>query len=114
MYAALRSVMVVDGTRISAFVIDDDAHSDQFREYVRYFQPAKLYKIPTMIMHGLMIPRYNIIMVIDNFNLFRSKLTFKKAMKFDSEAGKIVEINDTYDRYIIQILRRAKDPGGKS
>ena len=53
-------------------------------------------------------------MVIDNFDLFRSKLTFRKATKFDSEAGKVVEINDTYDRYIVQILRRAKDPGGKS
>ena len=53
-------------------------------------------------------------MVIDNFDLFRNKLTFKKATKFDSEIGKVVEINDTYDRYIVQILRRAKDPGGKS
>ena len=53
-------------------------------------------------------------MTIDNFNLFRSKLTFKKATKFDSNSGKIVEVNDTYDRYVVQILRRAKDPGGKS
>lgn len=40
-------------------------------------------------------------MIIDNFDLFRSKLTFRKATKFDSETGKIVEINDTYDRYIV-------------
>lgn len=53
-------------------------------------------------------------MTIDNFDLFRSKLTFKKAVKFDPNTGIAVEINDTYDRYVVQILKRAKDPGGKT
>ena len=53
-------------------------------------------------------------MTIDNFDLFRSKLTFKKAVKFDPDTGIAVEINDTYDRYVVQILKRAKDPGGKT
>jgi len=50
-------------------------------------------------------------MTIDNFDLFRPHLEFKKAVKTGGKKdGK--EINDTYDRYIIQILRRAKDVRG--
>jgi len=52
-------------------------------------------------------------MTIDNFDLFRARLDFQKATKFDPSTGKIETINDTYDRYVVQILRRAKDPGGK-
>lgn len=53
-------------------------------------------------------------MTIDNFDVFREKLTFEKARKFNSKTGRMEEINDTYDRYIVQILKRAKDDDGKS
>ena len=53
-------------------------------------------------------------MTIDNFDIFREKLTFEKARKFNSKTGRMEEINNTYDRYIVQILKRAKDDGGKS
>lgn len=48
-------------------------------------------------------------MVIDNFELFRSHLTFEKAKKFNPNTGNLEVINDTYDRYIVQILQRPKD-----
>lgn len=52
-------------------------------------------------------------MLIDNFDIIRSHLTFEPAMKFDAETKKLKRLNDTYDRYIVQILRRAKDVDGK-
>lgn len=48
-------------------------------------------------------------MIIDNFNIFRSHLTFEPAKKFNPKTGNLEIINDTYDRYIVQILQRAKD-----
>lgn len=51
-------------------------------------------------------------MTIDNFDLFRSHLEFKKAVKNGGKKDD-KEIADTYDRYIIQILRRAKDVSGR-
>ena len=53
-------------------------------------------------------------MKVDNFDIIREHLTFEPAMKFDSETKKLKSLNDTYDRYIVQILKRAKDAGGKS
>jgi len=53
-------------------------------------------------------------MTIDNFDIFRNHLTFEKARKFDPSTGNIETINDTYDRYVVQILKRAKDADGKS
>lgn len=53
-------------------------------------------------------------MKIDNFEILRSHLTFEKAKKFNPDTGNLKEINDTYDRYIVQILKRAKDEDGKS
>lgn len=53
-------------------------------------------------------------MKVDNFDIIREHLTFEPAMKFDSETKKLKSLNDTYDRYIVQILKRAKDSGGKS
>lgn len=52
-------------------------------------------------------------MTIDNFDIIRQHLTFEKARKFDPNTGNIETINDTYDRYIVQILKRAKDSSGK-
>lgn len=52
-------------------------------------------------------------MKVDNFDLIRSHLTFEPATKFDSDTSMVKMINDTYDRYIVQILCRAKDAGGK-
>lgn len=52
-------------------------------------------------------------MTIDNFDIIRQHLTFEKAKKFDAESKKLKEINDTYDRYIIHIIKRAKDSKGK-
>ena len=52
-------------------------------------------------------------MKIDNFDIIREHLTFEKARKFDATTKKLKELNDTYDRYIVQILKRAKDAGGK-
>lgn len=52
-------------------------------------------------------------MTIDNFDIFRQHITFEKARKFDPNSGNIETINDTYDRYIVQIIQRAKDLGGK-
>lgn len=52
-------------------------------------------------------------MIIDNFDIIRPHLTFEKARKFDPNTGNLETINDTYDRYIIQIIKRAKDVGGK-
>lgn len=48
-------------------------------------------------------------MIIDNFKIFREHLTFENAKKFDPNTGNIEVINDTYDRYIVQILQRSKD-----
>jgi hypothetical protein len=48
-------------------------------------------------------------MEINNFDIIREHLTFEKAKKFDPNAGNVAEINDTYDRYIVQILQRKKD-----
>ena len=52
-------------------------------------------------------------MQIDNFDIIRSHLTFEPATKFDSTTKRLKVLNDTYDRYIVQILKRAKDAGGK-
>ena len=52
-------------------------------------------------------------MVIDNFDIIRKHLTFEPAMKFDAETKKLRTLNDTYDRYIVQILKRAKDLRGR-
>ena len=59
-------------------------------------------------------PRIISPMEIDNFDIIAPHLTFEPAMKFDSDTKELKRLNDTYDRYIIQILRRAKDPRGKS
>jgi len=48
-------------------------------------------------------------MTIDNFDLIRKHLTFVKAVRSDGKP-----INDTFDRYIIHIIKRAKDNGGKN
>lgn len=53
-------------------------------------------------------------MLIDNFDKVREHLTFNKAVKFDSKTKEKKELNDTYDRYIVQIIRRAKDAKGKA
>lgn len=53
-------------------------------------------------------------MTVDNFDIFRAHLTFEKARKFDPNTGNLETINDTYDRYIVQVLKRAKDAGGKA
>lgn len=52
--------------------------------------------------------------IIDNFDIFRSHMTFEKARKFDTKTGNLETINDTYDRYIVHIIKRAKDASGKS
>lgn len=52
-------------------------------------------------------------MEINNFDVFREHLTFEKARKFNPNTGNIETINDTYDRYIIHIIKRAKDSDGK-
>ena len=52
-------------------------------------------------------------MTIDNFDIIRQHLTFEKARKFDSKSKQLKEINDTYDRYIVHIIKRAKDSRGK-
>lgn len=52
-------------------------------------------------------------MIINNFDTIREHLTFQPAMKFDAKTKKLKQLNDTYDRYIVQILARAKDAGGK-
>jgi hypothetical protein len=51
--------------------------------------------------------------MINNFDIIREHLTFEKATKFDAETKKVKTINDTYDRYIIHIIKRAKDSNGK-
>ena len=53
-------------------------------------------------------------MIIDNFDIIRPHLTFEPARKFDLKSGNFEEINDTYDRYVAMVLKRAKDPDGKS
>ena len=53
-------------------------------------------------------------MTIDNFDIIREHLTFEPAMKFDADTKKLKTLNDTYDRYIVQIIKRAKDAGGKA
>ena len=53
-------------------------------------------------------------MPIDNFDIIRPHLTFEPATKFDAKTKQLKELNDTYDRYIVQILKRAKDVGGKA
>ena len=53
-------------------------------------------------------------MKIDNFDIIREHLTFEPAMKFDAETKKLKTLNDTYDRYIVHIIKRAKDSGGKA
>ena len=52
-------------------------------------------------------------MDINNFDIIRSHLTFEKARKFNPNTGNIETINDTYDRYIVHIIKRAKDATGK-
>lgn len=52
-------------------------------------------------------------MEINNFDIIRSHLTFEKARKFNPNTGNIETINDTYDRYIVHIIKRAKDAHGK-
>ena len=52
-------------------------------------------------------------MTIDNFDIIRAHLTFNPATKFDAKTKKLKLLNSTYDRYIIQILNRAKDTEGK-
>ena len=52
-------------------------------------------------------------MTIDNFDIIRAHLSFEPAMKFDADTKKLKKLNDTYDRYIIQVLKRAKDSKGK-
>lgn len=52
-------------------------------------------------------------MVIDNFDIIREHLTFEPAMKFDAHTKKLEKLNDTYDRYIVHIIKRAKDLHGK-
>lgn len=51
--------------------------------------------------------------MVDNFDLIRSHLTFEPATKFDAKTKKPKKLNDTYDRYVVQILNRAKDADGK-
>ena len=51
--------------------------------------------------------------MINNFDIIREHLSFEPATKFDSETKQIKTINDTYDRYIVHIIKRAKDSNGK-
>lgn len=47
-------------------------------------------------------------MVIDNFSLIRPHLEFSKAFSADGR-----ELGGSFDRYVINVLKRAKDCGGK-
>lgn len=48
-------------------------------------------------------------MVIDNFPIIRPHLAFEKSFRTDGSP-----IGDTFDRYIVHIIKRAKDDGGKN
>ena len=52
--------------------------------------------------------------IIDNFDEVRKHLAFKPVVVRDPDTGKERELNATFDRYVVQILRRTKDAGGKT
>ena len=47
-------------------------------------------------------------MIIDNFSTIRPHLTFEKSFRPDGSP-----LGDTFDRYVIHVIKRAKDDGGK-
>lgn len=47
-------------------------------------------------------------MVIDNFPAIRPHLTFEKSFRHDGSV-----VGESFDRYVVHVIKRAKDDGGK-